>query len=83
MDRAGAASANIHGLLSVIFAGVGFFVPIIGLGLIIAAFVLGIIGLRRDFNPTMAIIGTVVSGVLLLLILIVIAIGIGTLFGLG
>jgi len=61
---------NIHGLLSVIFAGVGLFIPVLGLALIIAALVLGIIGLKRDANPTMAIIGTALSGLFLFLIII-------------
>ena|SRR5687768_2247262 len=81
MDKAGkAAGGNIYGLLSLIFSIVGLFIPIIGLGLLIAAFVLGLIGLRRDNNPTMALIGLIVSGVFLLLILIVIAVGISLLW---
>lgn len=80
MDKAGAAGGNIYGLLSLIFSVVGLFVPILGLGLLIAAFVLGLIGLRRDNNPTMALIGLIISGVFLLLILIVIAVGISLLW---
>ena len=65
---------NINGLLSIIFAFTGLFIPIIGFGLLIAALVLGIIGIRKDANPTMAIIGTVVSGVFILLVLVALAI---------
>ena len=81
MDQAkGGAGGNIHGLLSLIFSVVGLFIPIVGLALLIAAFVLGLIGLKKDNNPTMAIIGLVVSGAFLLLILIVIAVGVSLLW---
>jgi hypothetical protein len=68
------ARDNIHGLLSIIFAFTGLFIPIIGFGMIIAALILGIIGIRRDANPTMAIIGTAVSGAFILLLLIALVI---------
>jgi hypothetical protein len=67
-------SNNIHGLLSIIFAFTGLFIPILGFGLLIAALVLGIIGIKKDANPTMAIIGTVVSGVFILLVLVALAV---------
>jgi hypothetical protein len=67
-----AQGRNTHGLLSVIFAFAGLVVPYLGFGLIIAGFVLGIIGIKKDANPTLAIIGTVISGVFLLLLLMVI-----------
>ena len=82
-DVAKGGGRNIHGLLSVIFAGAGLFIPFLGLALIVAALVLGIIGIRRDYNPTMAIIGTVLSGVILLLFLIVLIFSIGLLLGWG
>lgn len=80
MDQAKAAGGNIYGLLSLIFAVVGLFVPYVGLALLIAAFVLGLIGIKRDNNPTMAIIGLVLSAVILLLLLIVIAVGVSLLW---
>ena len=61
---------NTYGLLSLIFGVAGWFIPVLGLAMIIAGFVLGIIGIRRDYNPTMAIIGTVVSALGLLIILL-------------
>ena len=78
MDEAAAAGGNLYGLLSLIFAVVGLFVPYLGLALLIAALVLGIIGLKRDNNPTMATIGLVLSAVFLLLIIIVIAVASST-----
>jgi hypothetical protein len=71
-----AASANKRGLLSVIFSAAGLiflFIPyvnILGLGFSIAGFVLGIIGIKRDADPTLAIIGTVLGGVALFIYLI-------------
>ncbi len=74
LEQAGnAAGGNLYGLLSLIFSVVGLFIPYLGLALLIAGLVLGIIGISRDNNPTMAIIGTVLSAVFLLLIIIVIA----------
>ncbi|MDQ3015450.1 MAG: hypothetical protein M3R25_01820 [Bacteroidota bacterium] len=74
LEEAGtAAGGNLYGLLSLIFSVVGLFIPYLGLAMLIAGLVLGIIGITRDNNPTMAIIGTVLSAVFLLLILIVIA----------
>ncbi len=81
--KRGGGGRNTYGLLSLIFSVGGLFIPILGLGFIIAALVLGIIGIRRDYNPTMAIIGTVLSGLFLLLFLIVLVIGIGILLGWG
>ena len=76
MHEAGnAAGGNLYGLLSLIFSVVGLFVPFLGLALLVAALVLGIIGINRDNNPTMAIIGTVLSGLFLFLILIVLLAG--------
>lgn len=75
MEDAKAAGGNLYGLLSLIFSVVGLFVPYVGLALLVAAVVLGIIGINRDNNPTMAIIGLVISALALLLILIVIAVG--------
>lgn len=80
MDQARAAGGNLYGLLSLIFAVVGLFIPYVGLALLVAAFVLGIIGIKRDNNPTMAIIGLVLSAVILLLLLIVIAVGVSLLW---
>jgi len=82
-DVAKGGGRNIHGLLSVIFAGAGLFIPILGFGLIVAALILGIIGIRRDYNPTMAIIGTVLSGVILVLFLLVLIFSIGLILGWG
>jgi len=75
------AGGNIYGLLSLIFSVVGLFVPYAGIFLIVGAFVLGLIGIKRDNNPTMAIIGTILSAVALLLILIVIIVGASLLWG--
>lgn len=65
-----AAGSTKFGLLSVIFSVAGLVVPYFGLAMIVAGLVLGIIGIRRDADPTLAIIGTVISGLFLLLILI-------------
>ena len=75
MDDTKAAGGNLYGLLSLIFSVVGLFVPYVGLALLVAAVVLGIVGIKRDNNPTMAIIGLIISALALLLILIVIAVG--------
>lgn len=75
MDDAKAAGGNLYGLLSLIFSVVGLFIPYVGLALLVAAVVLGIVGIKRDNNPTMAIIGLIISALALLLILIVIAVG--------
>lgn len=83
IEAAKVGGRNIHGLLSVIFAAAGLFIPVLGFGLIVAALVLGIIGIRRDYNPTMAIIGTALSGAFLLLFLILLVVGIGLLLGWG
>jgi hypothetical protein len=77
-EAAGAAGGNLYGLLSLIFAVVGLFIPYLGLAMLIAALVLGIIGLKRDNNPTMATIGLVLSAIFLLLIIIVIAVASST-----
>ncbi|HJW29573.1 MAG TPA: hypothetical protein VJ508_10030, partial [Saprospiraceae bacterium] len=55
-------SSNKFGLLSVIFGAVGLFIPYVGLPLLIAGLVLGIMGIKRDANPTLAIIGTAING---------------------
>jgi hypothetical protein len=73
-----ASSANKRGLLSVIFGALGIiflFIPsisIIGLAFSIAGFVLGIIGLSRDEDFTLALIGTILGGVVLVIYLIAI-----------
>jgi len=67
-------------LLSLIFGGAGallVFLPIIGLlGLLagIAAVVLGVIGLKRENKKTMAIIGTVLGGLVVLLFIVAIVV---------
>ena len=78
LEQAGGAGGNIHGLLSLIFSVVGLFVPYLGFAMLIAALVLGIIGLRKDNNPTMATIGLVLSAVFLLLLIILIAVAAGS-----
>lgn len=71
-----ASAANKTGRLSLIFSIIGLLVLVIpygnifGFGLTIAGLVLGIIGIRRDENKTMAILGTVFGGISLLLYLI-------------
>lgn len=73
-----ASSANKKGLLSLIFSSLGLiflfipYVAILGLGLSIAGFVLGIIGLKRDEDTTMALIGVILGGVALFIYLLVI-----------
>ena len=79
--RGSGAGGNIYGLLSLIFSVVGLFIPYVGLLLLVGAFVLGLIGIKRDNNPTMAIIGTIISAVFLLLLLIVIIVGASILWG--
>lgn len=79
-EAAGASAANKHGRLSLIFAAAGLvllFIPLgalglLGLGLSVAGFVLGILGLKRDEDQTMALIGTIISGLTLFLFLILI-----------
>jgi len=73
-----AASANKKGLYSLIFSSLGLiflfipYVAILGLGLSIAGFVLGIIGLKRDEDTTMALLGVILGGVALFIYLLVI-----------
>lgn len=73
-----ASSANKKGLLSLIFSSLGLiflfipYVAILGLGLSIAGFVLGIIGLKRDEDTTMALLGVILGGVALFIYLLVI-----------
>lgn len=73
-----ASSANKRGLLSLIFSSLGLiflfipYVAILGLGLSIAGFVLGIIGLKRDEDTTMALIGVILGGLALFIYLLVI-----------
>ena len=72
MDMAMAAKGrNTFGLLSVIFSVAGLVIPYFGLAMIIAGLVLGIMGIKRDSDPTLAIIGTVISSVFLVLLLLV------------
>lgn len=61
-----ARSPNIYGLLSLIFSIAGLLGRYYGLAFIIAGLILGIIGIRKDADPTMAIIGTILSGAILL-----------------
>lgn len=70
---------NKRGLISVLFAGVGLlflFVPggLAGIGglFAIAGFILGIIGLKRDEDITLALIGTIVGALLIALYVVVI-----------
>ena len=61
-----AASASKYGLLSLILSAAGvilLFTPLglVGIVAVIAGFVLGLIGLRRDANTTMALIGTILG----------------------
>jgi hypothetical protein len=70
---------NTYGLLSTIFGAAGFlfliiassgsagFLGILSLLLAVAGLVLGILGIKRDKNSILGIIGTALSGVLLLL----------------
>ena len=70
--------ASKRGVPSVIFSTLGIiflFIPnfgIVGLGLSIAGFVLGIIGLNRDEDITLALIGTILGAVVLAIYLIAI-----------
>lgn len=73
-----APSANKRGLLSLIFSSLGLifmFIPyivILGFGLSVAGFVLGIIGLNRDEDMTMALLGVILGGIGLLIYLLAI-----------
>ena len=73
------ANPNKRGLVSIIFAGVGLlflFIPsgLAGIGglFAIAGFILGIIGLRKDEDITMALVGTIVGALVLALYAVVI-----------
>lgn len=72
MKEASALSGNMYGFLSLILSVLGLFIPYLGLAMLVAGLVLGIIGINRDNNPTMAIIGTVLSALFLLLLVIVV-----------
>ncbi len=78
-EAANVSPANRTGRLSLILSSVGlvfFFIPvvnIIGLGFSLAGLILGIIGLRKDEDQTMAIIGMVIGGLGVLISLLVIA----------
>lgn len=73
-----APSANKRGLLSLIFSSLGLifmfipYVAILGFGLSVAGFVLGIIGLSRDEDMTMALLGVILGGIALLIYLLAI-----------
>ena len=80
-DAAKAVSpANRTGRLSLIFASAGLVlmflsVPvlgIIGLGSSVAGLVLGLLGLKRDEDQTMALLGTIISSLALVLFLILV-----------
>lgn len=70
---------NTRGLLSVIFGGLGFIFLLLGslsilsIPFAIAALILGIIGIKKDKNNTMAIIGLVFGGTVILLLILAIA----------
>lgn len=72
--------ANRTGRFSLIFAALGLvmlFIPpiaLLGFALGTAGFILGLIGLSKDEDPTMAIIGTVVGGIILLVFLLAVAV---------
>lgn len=66
---------NLYGLLATILAGVGIlllFTPIAIAGLLfsIAGFVLGLLGLKRDNQMVLAIIGTILGGLVIFLLLL-------------
>lgn len=75
-----APSANKRGLLSLIFSSLGLiflfipYVAILGFGLSVAGFVLGIIGLSRDEDMTMALLGVILGGIGLFIYLLAIVI---------
>src|SRR4030095_7228477 len=73
----GEGYSNRTGRLSLIFSSVGIlmlFIPylaIVGVALGIAGFILGVIGLKKDADPTMALIGMIIGGLVLFLFLFV------------
>jgi hypothetical protein len=74
-EAAKAPSANKHGLLSLIFSAVGLvllFTPVglVGMALGIAGFVLGLIGLKRDADMTMALVGVILGGLVIFITLL-------------
>ena len=78
-DDTGAGNPNKRGLVSLLFALVGIlflFIPggLAGIGglFAIAGFILGIIGLKRDEDKTLALIGTIVGALVVTLYLLVI-----------
>ena len=73
------ANPNKRGLVSVLFAGVGLLFLFIPSGLAaigglfaIAGFILGIIGLKRDEDITLALIGTIIGALVIALYAVVI-----------
>lgn len=70
---------NMHGLLSLIFGGLGFIslllgsLAILSIPFALAALILGIIGIKKDKNNTMAIIGLVFGSAVILLLILAIA----------
>ena len=78
-DETGPGNPNKRGLVSLLFALVGIlflFIPggLAGIGglFAIAGFILGIIGLKRDEDKTLALIGTIVGAIVVTLYLLVI-----------
>lgn len=70
-------SGNLFGLLATIFGVLGLILLFTQLGLVgilfgIAAFVLGLIGIKRDDSITLGIVGTILGGLMVLLFLIAI-----------
>ena len=71
-DVTKAPSANKFGLMATIFSSVGLllmFTPVglLGMALGIAGFVLGLIGLKRDADMTLSLIGVVIGGLVILI----------------
>lgn len=78
-DETASGNPNKRGLVSLLFALVGIiflFIPggLAGIGglFAIAGFILGIIGLKRDEDKTLALIGTIVGALVVTLYLLVI-----------
>ncbi|MEP7266980.1 MAG: hypothetical protein ABI844_05080 [Saprospiraceae bacterium] len=71
---------NIDGLWALLFGSTGFLFAFLGplailtLPMAIAAIVLGIIGIKKDQNSTMAIIGLVLGGVTIFLLFLAVVI---------
>jgi len=81
-EAARASAANKTGRLALIFSALGIvflFIPylsIVGFGLSVAGFVLGIIGLGKDEDTTMALLGLVIGAVGLFLYLLVVLVAV-------